>query len=79
MPAKSFAIPTKTVTVTDDEKLGNIMRGMRKAAGLSLRAMAGALGFSAPYLCDLEFGRRAWTDEKVKSYIAAVKAVKSNA
>ena len=37
------------------------LRSIREASGLSLRKMAERLGFSAPYISDIERGRRACT------------------
>jgi transcriptional regulator with XRE-family HTH domain len=41
---------------------------MRKAAGLSLRALASRSGFSPSYLCDIEWGRRRATDKVLAAY-----------
>ncbi len=37
---------------------GEWLRAVRIVAGLSLREMATRLGFSAPYICDIELNRR---------------------
>lgn len=37
---------------------GELLRAKRVAAGYSLRSLAGVLGLSASYLCDIEDGRR---------------------
>lgn len=37
---------------------GEWLRARRVAAGLSLRAMAARVGFTAAYLCDIEKNRR---------------------
>lgn len=39
-------------------KLGQRIRQLREAQGLSLRALAEKVGVSAPFLSDLEHGRR---------------------
>ncbi len=73
MPANTLnPLPTKTITVTDDEKVGLILRAKRERAKMSLRTVAAKLGFSAAYVSDLERGKRAWTDAKVADYLAAL-------
>lgn len=71
MPA--ITIPTKTITVPDHEKTGAMMRARRAKAKLSLRAIAARMGYSAPYICDLERGKRAWTDDKIERYLVALR------
>ena len=53
-------IPTREV---DNTKAGQMIRAARTKAEVSLRRLALAMGKSAPYLCDLELGRRNWTPE----------------
>ena len=38
--------------------IGRELRTIREASGLSLRALAARIGLSAPFLCDVEHGRR---------------------
>lgn len=38
--------------------LGQSIRTLRTDQDVSLRALAGKVGISAPYLCDIELGRR---------------------
>lgn len=66
-------LPTKTITVPDHEKTGEMMRARRIQAKKSLRYVAQKLGFSAPYVFDLEKGKRAWTEEKAERYLEALK------
>lgn len=42
----------------------------RKAAGITLREMSRRLGFSAPYLCDVEWDRRNCTPKIRAAYEA---------
>ena len=49
------------------------LRKAREEAGISLRAMADALGFSAPYLSDIERGNRTCPIQIAKAYTAFVK------
>lgn len=66
-------LPTKLVEVIDDEATGQMLRAERVAAGFSLRSIARALHFSAPYVSDLELGRRGWTEEKAAAYREALR------
>ncbi len=54
------------------------MRSLRELAGISLRDAAKRLGLSAPYVSDLERGRRAWNADLEKRYRKAVKASAEN-
>lgn len=62
----------KTIEVIDDVSTGAKMRRHRKAYGISLRALAKAMGISAPFLSDLELGRRNWSNERVLTFNKAV-------
>lgn len=44
------------------------MRRLRQRWGVSLREMARRLDISAPYLSDLELGKREWTEEKISAF-----------
>lgn len=52
----------------DPIEIGAVMRDWRKKAKKTLREVAKAMGYSPPYISDLELGRRAWTDELVGKY-----------
>lgn len=41
-----------------DQQIGTAIRTSREAAGITLRALAEGLGVSAPFLSDVEHGRR---------------------
>jgi len=47
---------------------GESLRYLREARGISIRAFAKRLGFSAPYLSDIELGKRACTPKILKAY-----------
>lgn len=47
----------------DQAKWGAEMRRLRKEKGISGRQMAKLLHISAPYLSDLELGRRHWSTD----------------
>lgn len=46
------------------------LRARRIAAGITLREMADRIGYSAPYLCDIELGRRHCTTRVAAAYEA---------
>ncbi len=57
----------------DQAKTGSGIRRERKAAGVSLRSIAKAMKLSAPYVSDLELGRRGWNHELLMRYSSALK------
>jgi transcriptional regulator with XRE-family HTH domain len=64
----------KTVTnEIDSVKTGAMFRQERQEQSLSLRELARRTDLSAPYLSDLERGRRNWDDELVILYWQALK------
>lgn len=65
---------TKRVTkiVPDNERIGREFRELRTKLGFSLRFTAKLLKISAPYLSDLELGRRSWKPEKLNSYVKQI-------
>ena len=52
----------------DDRETGKEMRRVRLMRGMSLRDMARRAEWSAAYLCDLELGRRRWTQPAIDKY-----------
>lgn len=63
----------KSVDVIDDQATGAKMRALREAAKVSLRDLGDRIDLSAPYLSDLELGRRAWSEQRAEQYAAALK------
>ena len=59
-------LPVQTVTVSkiNHAVAGKMLRDARKKAGVSLRELARRMKISAPYLSDMELGKRNWTKEK---------------
>lgn len=57
----------------DPIAIGAKMRAFRLAAGLSLRDVAGKMGFSPPYVSDLELGRRPWGPKATVKYREALR------
>ena len=55
---------------------GPALRRRRQGHGVSLRALARAMGISAPYLVDLELGRRAINPTLQRRYRTALASVK---
>jgi transcriptional regulator with XRE-family HTH domain len=56
----------------DPTRVGHEMRRLRKKKGIGLRDMAKRMDISAPYLSDLELGRRDWTEEKIAAFKGAL-------
>jgi len=48
-------------------EFGRVLRKLRESRDMSLRDAAKKLGISAPYLSDVELGRRRMTDDRVES------------
>lgn len=48
------------------ESLGDVIRNLRDKADLSLRELAGAVGVSAPFLSDVELGKRYPRDDVLR-------------
>lgn len=44
-----------------NKKVGKAMRECREASTMSLRELAGRIGCSSPFLCDMELGRRRYS------------------
>lgn len=54
------------------EPPASLPRGDRIAAGVPLTHLAKAMGISAPYLLDMEFGRRGVTAAMEQRYVIAL-------
>ena len=65
---------TKRTEEIDHVETGKRMRASRVKKHVSLRTLADRIGVSAPYLSDLELGRRAWSEERAQQFIAALNA-----
>lgn len=68
-----ISIVTRTISVQDLEATGRMMRVNREKLKLSLRTVARRMNISAPYLSDLELGRRRWSEELFDSWYEAVR------
>ena len=60
--------------VTDNVETGRRARVERRKAKLSLREVARRMGVSAPYVSDLELGRRGWDLQRAIRYVTALRA-----
>lgn len=58
--------------VLDPKIAGEYHRAMRKRKGKSLREVAKLMKVSAPFVSDLENGRRNWSDDRIEAYRKAV-------
>ena len=64
----------KTVRVIDHVATGADARRWRIVSGLTLRDCGKRMGgMSAAYLCDLEHGKRNWSEELVAKFWEALK------
>lgn len=61
-------IAYKPVEVVDNEETGRQARLYRTGKGISLRAVARAMKLSAPFVSDLERGRRGWDGPRCLAY-----------
>lgn len=58
----------------DPAEIGSYLKQQRIRAEITLRAMAGKLGISEPYLCQLEKGVRDWPEGTIADYLQNLKA-----
>lgn len=65
---------SKQVNLIDHVATGKIAMRRRKALGLSLRQASAIMGFSAPFLSDLERGRRNWNPNALEKFKLLKKA-----
>ncbi len=68
----SCLIAKRMVREIDHAATGRRARQARTATGLSLREVARRMSVSAPYLSDLERGRRAWNENRAQRYVEAL-------
>ncbi len=60
-------IPTKPAYEIDHALAGKNVRSAREQRGMSLRKLAIKMGITAPFLSDLERGRRNWNEQRYNS------------
>lgn len=70
-PSDIFLV-TRLCHVPDNVETGKVARNARTRAGLSLREVARRMKLSAPFVSDLELGRRGWNETLVTKYQFAV-------
>lgn len=64
---------TRCLRVRTSIEVGELLRDERLERKKGLRETARALGISAPYLSDLELGRRGWSPRLVAAYTKALR------
>ena len=69
-----FAMSTKQVIIDDHEATGRTAQERRWSMGVGLRELARRMGLSASYVCDLEHGRRAWNEDRIRRYVDGLEA-----
>ena len=57
-------LPTKSVPQIGHVRAGKLIRRVRREHGIPQWELADAMNISAPYISDLERGRRNWTAER---------------
>lgn len=67
-----YAKISETITIPNDDANGARIRSLREKAGMSLRELARQLDVSAPYVSDLELGRRSFSEELFARAKAAI-------
>lgn len=65
-----------TGKVMDPRSVGKEARAARLLAGFTLGEVAHLIGYSVPYVSDLEHGRRNWTNDLRARYLAALEKTK---
>lgn len=65
-------IPTIPTVEINHVEAGRLIRSEREMAGVKMRALATEMKISAPYLHDLEMGKRNWSEEYFKSAQAGI-------
>jgi transcriptional regulator with XRE-family HTH domain len=57
----------------DQEKIGAELRALRIERKKSLRSVAKRMGFTAPYVSDLELGKRRWSADLINQFKKAIR------
>lgn len=57
-------IPSKKTVVIDHAECGSVIRRLRESKNKSLRWLAHQMQITAPFLSDLERGRRNWSESR---------------
>jgi predicted transcriptional regulator len=76
-PRLLFRAKTSPKTVAFDLRTGRAIKKQRIAAGLSIKFIAMTLGVTSAYICQLEHGRRHWTDAKIQACLLAIQKNKT--
>lgn len=70
---KTLLVINGTVPLINHDATGAAVRLHRRNKGITMKESAKRMGISMSYLCDLEMGRRHWTEALVRRYQEAVK------
>lgn len=70
---KTLLVTKGTRPIIDHVETGMKIRMHRYSKGVTMEEAARRMGISDSYLCDLELGRRHWSEELVHRYQEAVK------
>ena len=54
--------------IPDNKAIGHAQHTKRKHEGIKLIHLAKLMGISVSYLCDLEHGRKPWTETRLRDY-----------
>ena len=60
-------------TEIDHSAVGFTLRTLRLKKEIGLREMARGMGVSAPFLSDMELGKRNWTQERIDQFNEVIK------
>jgi len=66
-------VQKRTTVEIRNVQAGEMIRELRERKGISLRAVADELGLSAPFISDLELGRRNWSKDRFNEVEAAIR------
>ena len=70
-------IPVENIEKIDHGAAGKIIRDLREKNNITLRRLAVALKISAPFLSDMELGRRGWSRERFMQAQEKIKEIKA--
>jgi len=56
----------------NDKIVGAQMRELRMQRGIAQAEVARRIGYRPPYICDLEAGKRRWSNSLIERYLEAI-------
>jgi len=75
MKARNCHYCNGTGREADPVAIGKMLRRERQKTKIRPVDLARKLGITRGYLCDLEMGRKAWSEEKIARYRQALKGI----